>query len=206
MFCEHCHSDIEKNIILTCFSFSSQSHLARTSSWQKCNFPSYSPLTRTSAPSSWKLLGSRSRTSALTSSRGCQRFASLQYSESILENHHRGNVNGEPRPRISSDIIRFIIIFSQKLPSVSAHQPKPKVTPSHFYFALRFFCTKVVRPPDATFNTIIFIQCHFHDCILQYKSYHYLHLGGEAAGCDLWHNNAGLSQIWEGPSQGLDWW
>ena len=34
----------------------------------------------------------------------------------------------------------------------------------------------------------------------------FLHLGGEAARCDLWHNNAGLAQIWEGSSQGPDCW
>ena len=34
----------------------------------------------------------------------------------------------------------------------------------------------------------------------------FLHLGREAARCDLWHNNAGLAQIWEGSSQGPDWW
>ena len=51
--------------------------------------------------------------------------------------------------------------FLQKLPSVSAHQPKPKVTPSncpsHFFqiiIKLLFFCIKVEKPPDVTFDTI----------------------------------------------------
>ena len=103
VFCEHCHSDI--NIILT-----------KTSS-----FSSQSPLTRTSAPSSWKLSGSRSLTLAPTSSRGCLRFDSSHYNnfwlflKIIIEglpkvclitilrdfalNHQRRNTKVEPRPK-----------------------------------------------------------------------------------------------------------
>ena len=67
------------------------------------------------------------------------------------------------------------------------------------------------RQPDATFNINIFNQCHFYEFYFIVKNkllstYYFLQLGGEAARCDLWHNNAGLPQIWEGSSQGPDWW
>ena len=49
-------------------------------------------------------------------------------------------------------------------------------------------------------NSILSLKTNYNQVII------FLHQGGEAARCDLWHNNAGLAQIWEGSSQGPDWW